>query len=195
MINARYVGDDFEPYDLARKRFGWLFELVPEHKASFWIAGGALRAFFAREEIKDIDVFFAKAKDFDAVSKLAKQDTDVILDNDTVLRVRYKDTVLDLVRRPFHTAVETLANFDFTVACCALSSQALYFDDNFFYDLAAKRLRINALPFPVSTLVRLQRYAHRGYHACPETMRQIALAIHTKSEQAILDESLYHSID
>lgn len=186
-----------ERFALAHRRFGWLFEefKVPNHV--FWIAGGALRAHFANEKVKDIDVFFPSRSAFKAVWKKIEDNSEVLVDNGTVRRILYltQKTPIDLVKRPFSSLTATLEAFDFTVACAALSSCALYFHKDFFYDLAGRRLRINALPFPAATLVRLQRYAHRGYHACPETMRQLALAINGASREALEAENLYHAID
>jgi hypothetical protein len=78
----------------------------------------------------------------------------------------------------FPTPEETISNFDFTVCCVAVTpSGDVVHHERFFEDLAGRRLAINALPFPLSTLERLQRYVSKGYLACNGTLMQLSEAI------------------
>lgn len=70
-------------------------------------------------------------------------------------------------------------------------------DDKFFEHLHMKRLVIDdKIPFPMSTLERMFRYAKYGYFPCRETKMKIIKALRELSdEQVELSESLYDGID
>ena len=179
-----------EAYDQALEKFG---KKIPLYG---WLAGGALRAFFAHEQVKDLDLFFAEAESVESAKEcFLDAGWSIVVDNATVLRMTRYRSSLDLVRMLFESPEKTLENFDFTVACAALSHEKLIVHDRFWFDLAARRLTVNALPFPTASLVRLQRFAGRGYRACPETIRQMALAFIGRTAEQINGEHLYHAVD
>lgn len=70
-------------------------------------------------------------------------------------------------------------------------------DDKFFEHLHLKRLVIDdEIPFPMSTLERMFRYAKYGYFPCRETKMKIVQALRGLSdEQVELSESLYEGMD
>lgn len=161
-----------------------------------WIAGGALRAHFAREPIKDIDVFFAKQRQLDAeLQRLLNFGYTVVYDNPKVLRLNKAHTNVDLVKTKFKDPLNTIAQFDFTVAAIALDADKLVYHEDFFVDLAARRLVLNDVPFPVATLVRIQRYINKGYRCCPEELRKLAGIINSAERKSLAAEDLYHSVD
>ena len=73
----------------------------------------------------------------------------------------------------------------------------ILYDDKFFEHLHLKRLVLdNKIPYPMSTLERMLRYAKYGYFPCRETKIKIIKALHELSEQQIeLSESLYDGMD
>lgn len=70
-------------------------------------------------------------------------------------------------------------------------------DDKFFEHLHMKRLVIDdEIPFPMSTLERMFRYAKYGYFPCRETKMKIIRALRELTdEQVELSESLYDGMD
>lgn len=187
-----YASQSLAPEQLKQgmERFRPFLEKIP----ACWVAGGAVRSFFAGEKIQDVDCFFlssemaTKAKD----ALLADQEikAQVLYENDHVYKMSCKLGLIDLVRRPFLSPTQTLEGFDFTVCCAAVAWQSesvpsaerqllLVYHDTFFIDLAKRRLVISAdpLPFPLSTLQRLHRFAHRNFWACNGTMLTIAKAM------------------
>lgn len=70
-------------------------------------------------------------------------------------------------------------------------------DDKFFEHLHLKRLVIDdQIPYPMSTLERMFRYAKYGYFPCRETKMKIVHALRELSdEQVELSESLYDWVD
>lgn len=70
-------------------------------------------------------------------------------------------------------------------------------DDKFFEHLFLKRLVTdNKIPYPMSTLERMFRYAKYGYFPCRETKMKIVQELRTLTdEQVEASESLYDGID
>lgn len=149
--------------------------------APCWIAGGALRRFFALERrSSDIDLFFpneeARVEWRTGLTALEGGFAQTF-ENENVERVTKGGVRIDLVKKFFPSAEHTIMSFDFTVACAAVTRDNIVLHDDFFIDLAARRLAINALPFPESTLWRMQKYIRNGYSVCPDAIRALAAAM------------------
>jgi hypothetical protein len=146
-----------------------------------WIAGGAIRDHFASQTIEsDIDVFFKSHDDY--------QNTINQLVNDRRFEKQYihkelacfvwRGMDVQLIGTHFFPGPkETMESFDFTVCCCALDLNEIYMHEHFMEDLAARRLAINKLSFPLSTMERLQKYSKKGFTACNGTLLEVAKAI------------------
>lgn len=167
-------------------------------KAHFWIAGGCVRDFFTSDHIgNDVDLFFPNKYEFDRLSSwmltamVDGASLGILLhENDRVLKVQYRGIKYDLVKRHFGSMKETITNFDFTVCAAAVSQNDIVYDDRFFVDLARKSLHIVSLPYPYSSLKRLQKYVQKGYHMCPENMARLIDAIreYRPAEMDTIDE-------
>lgn len=160
-----------------------------------WIAGGALRALFsAGETIKDVDLFFPNhAEAMKAELWFENKGAKKLQSFETASKWLYKKRVYDVVK-VFHSSDEqtpesTLARFDFTIACVAVTKDALYHHDTFWIDLVGKSLVINEPTMPVATLRRLQKFIQRGYTICNGGVVALARAINELPEEAITDEN------
>jgi hypothetical protein len=145
-----------------------------------WIAGGALRNYFTYGHTtgSDVDVFFPDAASFDSAKELltakkAKQ----TFKNERIINFLHNKHKIQLIRRYFTSPTETIENFDFTVCCAAVDINDVYHHQTFFMDLAKKRLVINALPYPLSTMQRMQRYIKNGFTICNHGLLTIAKAM------------------
>lgn len=146
-----------------------------------WIAGGAIRDHFASQSIEsDIDVFFKSHDDYKAVIDKLVNDRRVERKyiHKELACFKWRSVDVQLVGTHFFPSPkETMESFDFTVCCCALDSSEIYMHEHFMEDLAARRLAINKLPFPLSTLERLQKYSKKGFTACNGTLLEVAKAL------------------
>lgn len=120
---------------------------------------------------------------------------------------------IELCRKIFGTPAFILNNFDFSITKFAYykieisdnKSKAnegttefyVLYDDRFFEDLHLHRIVIDGdIPYPMSTLERMFRYAKYGYSPCRETKMKIVRALRDLSEEAVIvSESLYDGID
>lgn len=149
-----------------------------------------------------------------------------LYENDNVKAYVHKKTGtrIELCCRIFGTPEEILSQFDFTIVKFAyykaeiddetgedvtqlallekkkMNTHIEYkviVHDKFFEHLHMKRLVIDdKIPFPMSTLERMFRYAKYGYFPCKETKMKIVEALRGLTyEQTQVSESLYDGMD
>lgn len=158
-------------------RFSSLLAAIPHG----WIAGGAVRDHFASMSLSsDIDIFFATKAKFTEAVELTKKNTAFKpqYTHDTLAAFTWQGKTVQFIGTHFfNSPEETIANFDFTVCSCAVDTENVYLHPHFFEDLAARRLAINELPFPLSTLERMIKYIKRGFTPCNGTLLTLSKAI------------------
>jgi len=151
-----------------------------------WIAGGAIRDYLSNGKIDfntDIDLFSYSRKELCRALLILRNKAsfkpylitkNAIKGTCTLNKKEYK---VDIVKRIFDNMVDTIENFDFTVTCFALNSVDFVCHPSAPFDLLAKRLVINSLPFPLSTFQRLQKYIKKGYWICNGGMLEISKSL------------------
>lgn len=164
--------------------FAHQFETLP---GRWWIAGGAVRDMYAEGRPgKDIDVFVPDDAEMQAVihglTHLPAFDGKLLRESKTVADYKTKVGTVQVVKNHFPTPEATLEQFDFTICCAAVVREGekdwrLVVHDTFWIDLACRRLVVNALPYPLSSLERIQKFVRRGYRACNGTLLRFAQAI------------------
>lgn len=172
-----------------------------------WVAGGCVRDYFSIGKLtSDIDLFFTCEEDYlkcknylclgatrkvqrtepathpDADDKIIIETIDkslakVTFENDNVTKVIYNGRHFDLVKKYFPAPTESMMAFDFTVCCAAVDNGRVYMHETFFIDLAKRQLMINQLPFPLSTMWRMQKYIKKGFCICSAEMLKLSKAI------------------
>lgn len=190
-----------------------------------FICGGCFKNIFNKEKIKDIDIFFESKSDYDsAVEYFDEQSKDedselhYYYENKNVKAYKDKKSGLsvELCSRIFGTPEQILNQFDFTITKFSYFKAEVEDEPNkngvsngthieykilmhpqFFEHLHTHRLVIDdAVPYPMSTLERMFRYARYGFAPCRETKIKIAKAIHDlPSEKIEVSEVLYDGMD
>jgi hypothetical protein len=161
-----------------------------------WVAGGAIRTWYANEKISDIDLFFPDESERQkCLNFITGMGGEIIFSNTNVDKVKYNNKVFDFCKHYRETPDKTIEDFDFTVTMAAVTLLDSYFGDDFFMDLASKRLAINSLPFPINTLMRLQKYHRRGYWICKEEMTKIINEVSNLNISSLLGQPDGTSID
>ena len=160
-----------------------VFDKLPNTK--FWIAGGALRDYFLNGHCfdSDIDLFFNERSEIAKTLILLRKDNGFkhyLITKNAIKGwcfVGNKKVKVDLVKRLFPSPNATIEEFDFTVVCCAVDRENVFYNPSFPFDLLRKKLVINALPFPMSTLQRVQKYNKKGFSICNGGLLEISKAI------------------
>jgi len=147
-----------------------------------WVAGGSLRDYFTEGKVNsDFDVFFPDVINFNKAHKALLKDKKIKegwSDSNISNFIDANGNKIQLISAHyFPNPSETIANFDFTIACGAIDTKEIYLHEDFFEDLAARRLVINNLPFPLSTLERMQKYIKKGYSICNGGLLKICNSI------------------
>jgi len=117
----------------------------------------------------DIDLYFDSEEEFSKCYiyfltlnyETFEKRAQLLFENDNVVKIIYKKQKYDLVKKFFTDPKDCIDAFDFTVCCGAVDSTTVYHHETFFIDLSKKQLMINALPFPMSTMWRMQKYIQK----------------------------------
>ncbi len=182
--------DDRDVARVVRKLPGELVEIAKTHDVV--VAGGVVRAAVTGEKISDIDVFGAdEAACREAAaaykSKLPPFCSARQVDSSNAITVVARDrrTVQFITRWSYSTPEQLIRSFDFSVARAAVwwrrngVGWASVCDPRFYVDLAARRL---VYMDPVDntaggTLLRLQKFAARGYRASAFQVTKVVQAL------------------
>lgn len=164
--------------------------------ANVVVAGGYITKRLQNEHPNDIDLFFSDRKDIarlilDFRKKLKFKHSYIgkNLIRGTV-EINNKKMKLDLVKRLFQSAKDTLEHFDFTICCFAITKDTYCYHVDAPFDLLQKKLNINHILYPAATMMRLQKYVQRDFTYCKGVVRRIMEKI-KKEEVVVGDEFFY----
>ncbi|RLF68198.1 MAG: hypothetical protein DRN26_00030 [Thermoplasmata archaeon] len=186
------------PQPLLNAAIVWCKELVDIENAI--IAGGFVRAFYAGETPKDMDLYFRSSTDAeDATDILEQAGWEKVFASTTAATYKKDDKLVQVVTYLAGEPEEIIEKFDFTVCAACLT---LNFDDQtettqeiadaltemrvtgkvlhhkaFFEHLAGRVLVFIGSELPLSSLKRMVKYIKRGYNICDENIIAISQAI------------------
>lgn len=140
-----------------------------------WLAGGALRRMLsAKPQDSDFDFFFRDADQLLAFIE-GLEGSGLTKVRETAHHVHYRghlaaarrDVDIQCIRfRYYADAAEVIDSFDYTICQFAYDGETLTCGDFSLWDLGRKRLAINRITYPVSTMRRLLKYTKQGFTAC-----------------------------
>ena len=155
-----------------------------------FVAGGHVRAAITGERTRDVDVF---VRDRETADELIETLGGGAHETEFALSVSVGGRPVQVIHRwTFESPAAVIRHFDFSVC-----QGAIWYDgsawrgacsEDFYPDLAARRLRFqqaDAIREPVEaggTLLRLMKYAGRGYSASPETVAAVAFEAVTRTD-------------
>lgn len=152
-----------------------IFPLIGQ--GNYWLAGGSIQSLLTDSKINDYDIF-SNGLSKELKHNLLCNKYIPFFENDRVAKFRIQNQVLDIVKIPFESPETTIQSFDFTVSGAAIDSQGKFYClDRFWQDLATRKLVINRIDHPLSTLRRMQKYIKKGFTICNGGMIQIAEAL------------------
>lgn len=167
-------------FENAIDRYGKLIlNELKEANIRCWIAGGALRDYFAGVPVKtDHDVFFPNQEEYDkAYSYFKNKNGEIKWESDNGCKVVYDGKTFDLVKMYFPNPMATIEAFDYTVSMFAVDTERVYYGETSFIDLAKRQLMINKITFAASSLSRAFRYYQKGFVMCSGEMKKLFEAI------------------
>lgn len=159
-----------------------LFDLLKESHAV--IAGGAVRAVFAREFIADYDIYFKNKEDLDSfLFKLDRLDFELVFSTDVAKSYKKDDMKIQVIILPElinQNPENIIGQFDYTICMGAydFDTSSFVLENNFLEHLAQKELYYNVNgKYPLSSLFRLKKYFKKGYTISGSEIIKLGLAI------------------
>ena len=149
-----------------------------------FLAGGAIRAVFTSEPIKDFDFFFPSQEAFDeCIEALSKDESPTFTTTKTAwTHVDDDGDCYQLICASFGTPESVIKRFDFT--CCMAAwnpkTQEFLLDPLFLKHSSQRRLIFNtATEFPICSLWRAFKFVKRGWKLPGTEAIKISLRVHS----------------
>jgi len=147
-------------------------------KPTIWIAGGAIHSAITGSRVNDYDLF--------SNNPMAVSDAIEVAGFSSTFKTEHfanyyiEGRKVQVIYRYQPTSPQELFDtFDFTIVCGAYDGKTFYCHDRFWQDIAARRLVVNGVLFPLRIMERMVKYAKKGYTPCPVGLLAIAKAIHS----------------
>jgi len=170
------------PQALINSILAWCPEIVQIKDA--YIAGGFVRAYYAGERPKDMDIYFERSDSIETAKNYLKEcEWEVVFETDRAITLNKNDRAIQLIRVFVGGPESAVEHFDFTVCMVAVKLNVdtegkitghIWMHEDFFEHLAGRVLVYTGSSFPLASLKRAFKYVSRGYHICDENI--IALA-------------------
>jgi hypothetical protein len=141
------------------------------------VAGGAVRDKLLDVDIKDYDLFVQDKETEDKLISFYRAYGKEGNENSQLANYTYEGKWIQIIRGKYYNmeTTELIDSFDFTITMAMVTMKHGLRVGEFFYEgIATKRLRINRLDFPLSSLERMQKYIKKGYTACNGTFLTLA---------------------
>jgi len=140
-----------------------------------WIAGGALRDYFLNKPLKsDCDIFFPNITEFNkAKDYLVSRGAKVIWESQNGIKVTYDGKTFDLIKIFNSSPIATISRFDFTISMLATDGKDVFIGDKTLKDLQDRKLVINTIINPLSTLKRVLKHYKKGFTMSAEETKKL----------------------
>jgi hypothetical protein len=144
-----------------------------------WIAGGALRDYFTEKPLKsDCDIFFPNFQEYNkAKNYFLSKGSDIIWESENGMKVNHNGSTFDLIKIIRATPLDTISRFDFTISMLATDGKDIYYGKNSLKDLQDRKLVINEVINPLSTLKRVLKHYRKGYTMSAEETKKLYTAL------------------
>jgi hypothetical protein len=144
-----------------------------------WIAGGVLRDYFSNQPLKsDCDIFFPNVAEYNKAKEyLLSKGANTIWESENGMKVNYNGKTFDLVKIFRPNPIETINRFDFTISMFATDGNDVYYNDNSLKDLQDRKLVINTIINPLSSLKRVLKHYRKGYTMSAQETKKLYTAL------------------
>lgn len=142
----------------------------PDWQGLIFVGGGYLRSIITGDKLNDIDIFVPSRTHAELLAnKLVKESR--VISTGNAFTIREGNNVYQIIHRWTFNNIEDVANsFDFTVCCAAFTYSddkwMSYCDDNYYQDLAGKRLIYRSPERNEDaggSVLRVLKYYQKGY--------------------------------
>ena len=150
-------------YKQIEKHFESIFKIFKD--IDIMIAGGSLISLLNDTNINDYDIFFKCEDDYNkaknVLNNISYTHTFTGPNGNKYTNDKY---TFDLVHSIyFKNKTDLINHFDFTINQIAIDKNGIVYSDRFEDDFKNKKLVLNNIPIPGSTLKRLVKYLNKDY--------------------------------
>lgn len=152
-----------------------------KQRINAWVAGGVLRDYFLEKPLKsDCDIFFPNATEFNkAKDYFLSKGGRIVWESDNGMKVTYRGNTFDLIKIFTPNPMATISRFDFTISMLATDGKDLYYGNNTLKDLQDRKLVINTIVNPLSTLKRVLKHYKKGFTMSAEETKKLYQALNS----------------
>lgn len=177
--------------NIIKSALGSSYEMFKEHKAV--LAGGAITSLMSGKEVNDYDIYFrtkeALSEVFANIYNISSQEflgqyemiTKFATKRSMLCIEKYSKAKIQLIHYKMHENIESIFNsFDYSVNMAAFdfATEEFVFHKDFWKAVSQRVLRFNPqTDFPVTSLMRVQKYKEKGYTISKAQMLRIAFTI------------------
>jgi|SRR3972149_5467711 len=156
--------------------------VLSKAKKPAWIAGGAIRSIIANDGSTDLDCYFSDIGDVEETKNyiLSKNCLKAKIIVDDLYLISFETSIgkIDLIKKTYSNSIECIKEFDFTVCCFAVdTNNYVAWHREALEHIKSRKLVINHITCPFSTMLRLQKYVKKGYCMDLENSNKLAWAI------------------
>ena len=171
-----------------------VYDMLKETKCV--LAGGAITSLFTNREINDFDLYFTSKESLSQVFAQAfgVSEDDFLSPYDLIVKFatkrsmlcvdKYGQQRLQFIHYKIHDSVESIfQSFDFehVMGAFDFATEEFVLHENFMKANAQRLMQFNpATDFPISSMMRVQKYKERGYTISKAQMLRIAFTIANK---------------
>lgn len=171
-----------------------VYDMLKENKCV--LAGGAITSLFTNKEINDFDIYltsneslsqifaniFGVSEDeylqpYDLITKFATKRSMLCID-------KYAQAKIQIIHYSVHENIDSIfKSFDFehVMGAFDFATEEFVFHENFMKTNAQRLMQFNpATDFPITSMMRVQKYKERGYTISKAQMLRIAFTIANK---------------
>jgi hypothetical protein len=157
-------------------------EKISKKTNAFICGGSILTLFYENRVISNIDIFFNTLEDLNKFKDFVSEfeDCEIIDEDEYTIHFKYKTKHIKLYKKNLGTPQEVLNNFDFTICQIAFvpKQNCFVMHQHFLWHIETKQIVINqSVPFPLSSIDRITKYASRGFQISSEQSMILALLI------------------
>lgn len=171
-----------------------VYDMLKETKCV--LAGGAITSLFTNKEINDFDIYFTSKESLSQVFAQAfgVSEDEFLSPYDLIVKFatkrsmlcvdKYGQQKLQLIHYKIHDSIESIfQSFDFehVMGAFDFATEEFVLHPNFMKDNSQRLMQFNpTTDFPITSMMRVQKYKERGYTISKAQMLRIAFTIANK---------------
>lgn len=160
-----------------------------------FIAGGAIRAVFANEQISDYDVYFRNESDRKNFLCDCEDDLEKVFESNNAITFKTKDGKITIQAIILDELLSDSANgifneFDFSICMGAYDflSKEFVLHEKFLEHLSSRELFYNInSKYPIASMARMRKYLKKGYRISGVEIIKLALRINNLKMKTFSD--------